>query len=219
MDARVEGKPVTARMGKPVEVNALWVSVLCGLVALQDHIGADSGATRALHAAARRSFPLRFVRAEGGGLYDVVDGPGGNDASLRPNQLLAVSLPDAPISEPAVVQEVVRAVAALVTPLGLRSLDPGDPSYKPVHRGGPAQRDSAYHQGTVWPWLIGPYMEACKKSGQVLPLLLDALVDHLGEWGLGSVSETADGAEPHQATGCPFQAWSVAELIRARGLI
>ena len=108
------------------------------------------------------------------------------------------------------------ACAPLLTPLGLRSLAPDDPAYRPRHRGSPAERDSAYHQGTVWPWLIGPYVDAARRVGVPTDDLLEGLSGHLGEWGLGSVSETADGAAPHAATGCPFQAWSVAELLRAR---
>ena len=108
------------------------------------------------------------------------------------------------------------ACAPLLTPLGLRSLAPDDPAYRPLHRGSPAERDSAYHQGTVWPWLIGPYVDTARRVGVPTDDLLEGLSGHLGDWGLGSVSETADGAAPHAATGCPFQAWSVAELLRAR---
>ncbi|MGH8887926.1 MAG: amylo-alpha-1,6-glucosidase, partial [Egibacteraceae bacterium] len=213
MDARVDGVPVTGRAGKPVEVNALWVSGLAGLAGLAERLGLEAGPTRALEAAARRSFAARFVRE--GGLFDVVDGPSGDDAALRPNQLLAVSLPHAPLADPA----VVRACAPLLTSLGLRSLAPSDPAYVGRHRGGPAERDRAYHQGTVWPWLAGPYVEAGLRTGVDVAGALDGLVGHLGEWGLGSVSETADGDPPHRATGCPFQAWSVAELLRARRLL
>jgi glycogen debranching enzyme len=115
---------------------------------------------------------------------------------------------------------IVRGAAAeLLTSLGLRSLAPSDPAYIGVHRGSPRQRDAAYHQGTVWPWLIGPYVEAALKTNVPVEGVLEALEQHLHEWGLGSVSETADGDPPHAATGCPMQAWSVAELIRARSLI
>jgi glycogen debranching enzyme len=106
----------------------------------------------------------------------------------------------------------------LLTPLGLRSLAPSDSRFRQHHRGNPAERDGAYHQGTVWPWLIGPYVDACRATGVAHRGVLDGLEAHLGEWGLGSVSETADGAAPHTATGCPFQAWSVAELLRVRRL-
>ncbi|MGH8897689.1 MAG: amylo-alpha-1,6-glucosidase [Egibacteraceae bacterium] len=213
MDARVDGVPVTGRAGKPVEVNALWVSGLAGLARLAERLGLEAGPIRTLEATARRSFAARFVRE--GGLFDVVDGPSGDDAALRPNQLLAVSLPYAPLADPA----VVRACAPLLTSLGLRTLAPSDPAYAGRHRGGPAERDHAYHQGTAWPWLAGPYVEAGLRTGVDVTGALDGLVGHLGEWGLGSVSETADGDPPHRATGCPFQAWSVAELLRARRLL
>jgi glycogen debranching enzyme len=158
---------------------------------------------------ARTSFARRFPRGDGA-LFDVVDGPAGDDPSLRPNALLAASLPDSPLAD----GDVVHAVAALVTPLGLRSLGPGEPGYRPQHRGGPAERDAAYHQGTVWPWLLGPYVEAARRTGVAVADPLAGLVRHLAEWGLGSVSETGDGDPPHAGTGCPFQAWSVAETLR-----
>ena len=155
------------------------------------------------------------MRPDGGGLLDVVDGPGGDDAAVRPNQLLAVSLPYGPLAHDEVAaRETVAACRPLVTPLGLRSLAPDDSAYRPRHRGTPAERDLAYHQGTVWPWLIGPYVDAARRAGIATDGLLDGLVAHLGDWGLGSVSETADGDPPHAATGCPFQAWSVAEVLR-----
>ena len=136
----------------------------------------------------------------------------GDDASLRPNQLLAFSLPDAPLEG----GQYVEAIApALLTSLGLRSLAPGSPDYRGLHRGDSAGRDRAYHQGTVWPWLIGPYVEAADRAGLPLAGILSGLELHLAEWGLGSVSETTDGDSPHRGTGCPFQAWSVAELLRA----
>jgi len=176
--------------------------------------GGDRWST--LAATATRSFARRFARPDGRGLFDVVDGPAGDDASLRPNQLLAVSLPYGPLAqEPRLARAVVDVCrASLLTPLGLRSLAPDDAAYAPHHRGSAAERDAAYHQGTVWPWLIGPYADAARQVGVPLDGILDGLGAHLGEWGLGSVSETADGAAPHAATGCPFQAWSVAEVLR-----
>jgi predicted glycogen debranching enzyme len=214
MDARIDGAPVTPRVGKPVEVNALWIEAL----ALAGRLG-RTDRRQALHVAARASFLSRFVRADGGGLLDVVDGPGGDDPAVRPNQLLAVSLPDGPLADAGnAARAVVAACEPLLTPLGLRSLAPDDPAYRPRHRGTPAERDAAYHQGTVWPWLIGPYVDAARRVGIATDGLLDGLFAHVGEWGLGSVSETADGEPPHAATGCAFQAWSVAELLRvARG--
>jgi predicted glycogen debranching enzyme len=210
MDARVDGRPVTRRAGKTVEVNALWAS---GLATLTELAGADGDRWRQLRDLATSSFRSRYLR--GGRCLDVVDGPDGDDATLRPNQLLAVSLPFAPLVE----RGVVEACAPLLTSLGLRTLPPGAAGYRGTHRGGQHERDAAYHRGTVWPWLIGPYAEAATKCGLPTAGLLDGLEAHLGEWGLGSVSETAEGDAPHLATGCPFQAWSVAELLRARRLV
>lgn len=217
MDARVDGRPVTPRAGKPVEVNALWVNGLAAVVELARRVGADSGPAADAHARAVASFRRRFA-APTGWLYDVVDVPGDplrDDDLLRPNQVLAWSLPRAPL--PAPDPAVLRRIGdALLTPLGLRSLAPDAPGFLGAHRGGPAQRDRAYHQGTVWPWLIGPYADACRRAGLPVDELFAGLAAHLAEYGLGSVSETADGAAPHAATGCPFQAWSVAEVLRAR---
>ncbi len=214
MDARVDGRPVTPREGKPVEVNALWIDALATIATVRERTGA-AGAddVRALEATARASFRSRFVRGDGT-LYDVVDGPNGDDPACRANQLLAVSLPNAPLPDGA---EVVRTVASrLLTSVGVRSLAPGEAGYRGIHRGPPFERDGAYHQGTVWPWLIGPYVDAAISAGLPVEGVLDGLEVHLRDWGLGSVSETGDGDPPHAATGCPFQAWSVAEVLRAR---
>jgi predicted glycogen debranching enzyme len=203
MDARIDGVPVTPRAGKPVEVNALWLRAL-------DVVPGFDG----LRETASSSFVRRFVRPNGGGLFDVVDGPAGDDASVRPNQLLAASLPNGPLSADVVGAVLAVCRRSLQTPLGLRSLSADDPRYRPYHRGGPAERDAAYHQGTVWPWLIGPYVDAARITGVSVDGMLAGLEAHLADWGVGSISETADGAPPHLATGCPFQAWSVAELLR-----
>jgi len=208
MDARVDGVAVTPRAGKAVEINALWISGLAAIAGLLERAGGDGSPMRALEARARSAFAGAFLAH--GACQDVV-----GDPRLRPNQLLAVSLPHAPCSE----RSIVTACAPLLTSIGLRSLSPADPAYLGRHRGGPAQRDRAYHQGTVWPWLIGPYIEAAVKTGAPVDGMLDGLDAHLQEWGLGSVSETADGDAPHEATGCPFQAWSVAETLRARRLL
>ncbi|MFG1777586.1 amylo-alpha-1,6-glucosidase [Micromonospora sp. NPDC049048] len=223
MDARVYGVPVTPRTGKPVEVNALWVNGLAGLAELTELAGRDAGELWRLHGRAAAAFADRFP-APTGWLHDVVDAPapayplGGatqhDDDLLRPNQLLAWSLPYAPL-EPD--EATVRRVAAgLLTPLGPRSLAPDSPEFVGRHRGGPAERDGAYHQGTVWPWLLGPYADAARRARMPVDDLFVGVEAHLTEYGLGSVSETADGLAPHAATGCPFQAWSVAELLRAR---
>ena len=211
MDARIDGVPVTPRVGKAVEVNALWLRALDVAAEL---MGGKKLA--ALRKEAAASFASRFVRPDGGGLYDVVDGTAGDDASVRPNQLLAVSLPNGPLDAAAARAVVVECGRSLLTPLGLRSLSPDDPRYCAHHRGDPAERDGAYHQGTVWPWLLGPYVDAARAVGLPVDGALGGIEAHLAEWGLGSVSETADGVEPHTATGCPFQAWSVAELLRIR---
>ncbi|GLY20292.1 amylo-alpha-1,6-glucosidase [Micromonospora sp. NBRC 101691] len=223
MDARVYGAPVTPRTGKPVEVNALWINGLAGLVELTELAGQDIGELERLHERAVTAFRERFP-APTGWLYDVVDGPapayplGGaphhDDDLLRPNQLLAWSLPHAPL-EPD--EATLRRVAAgLLTPLGPRSLSPDSPGFTGRHRGTPAERDGGYHQGTVWPWLLGPYADACRRGKVPVDELFVGIEAHLTEYGLGSVSETADGLPPYGATGCPFQAWSVAELLRAR---
>ncbi|MGK5518640.1 amylo-alpha-1,6-glucosidase [Micromonospora sp. URMC 107] len=223
MDARVYGVPVTPRTGKPVEVNALWVNGLAGLAELTELAGRDAGDLWRLHERARAAFRDRFP-APTGWLHDVVDAPapayplGGaahhDDDLLRPNQLLAWSLPYAPL-EPD--EPTLRRVAGgLLTPLGPRSLSPDSPEFVGRHRGGPAERDGAYHQGTVWPWLLGPYADAARRAKMPIDELFVGVEAHLTEFGLGSVSETADGLAPHAATGCPFQAWSVAELLRAR---
>ena len=227
MDAVVAGVPVTPRRGKAVELNALWINGLAALAGLRGVVGLRADDLRDAHATAVAAFRRRFP-APPGWLFDVVDspdrpgtnGPGsnGNDHSLRPNQLFAFGLPYAPLrggdAEP------VRAVArALLTPLGLRTLAAGEPGYLGAHRGDPAGRDRAYHQGTVWPWLVGPFVDAARAVGLAADAIRDSvlpgLVAHLGDWGVGSVSETADGDAPHAATGCPFQAWSVSEALRA----
>ncbi|MGZ4770749.1 MAG: amylo-alpha-1,6-glucosidase [Ilumatobacteraceae bacterium] len=216
MDARVDGSPITRRAGKTVEINALWISALSRLADLAAKEGVDGGSWRAAADRARASFVRRFI-IESGSLADVVDGRDGDDHTLRPNQLIAAALPSGPL-DAATIASVLDAVVPLITPLGLRSLDPTNPAYRGQHRGDQAERDLAYHQGTVWPWLIGPYVEASLRAGRTVEGVLVGLENHLAEFGLGSVSETADGDAPHGATGCPFQAWSVAELLRARRL-
>ncbi len=211
MDARVDGQPVTQRAGKAVEINALWINALATVATLEDRLKHDTTDLRRLAQLARESFKHHFLMPSG--CADVVDP---DSFQVRPNCLLAISLPHAPLLEAGLVRV---AGDALLTSLGLRSLSPSDPAYRGVHRGGVSERDAAYHQGTVWPWLIGPYVEAALRTGVPVGGVLDGLEQHLWEWGLGSVSETADGDAPHRATGCPMQAWSVAEVIRARRML
>lgn len=215
MDARIGDFAVTPRIGKPVEVNALWINALAVANEILGRLGRSHPEFENLEVAARRSFARRFLATASGGLLDVVDGPNGDDLSVRPNQVMAMSLPHGPSLDPA----QLWSLGELVTGLGLRSLHPGDPAYRGRHAGGPRERDLAYHQGTVWPWLIGPYVDAALRAGSVPGETLDALTAHLGDWGLGSVSETASGEPPHNATGAPFQAWSVAEVFRAWRLL
>ncbi len=225
MNAYTDDGPVTPRIGKPVELNALWINALAAMADLTEEAGRDAGDLRQRHHQAVESFTARFP-APDGWLYDVIEGPpaayplgGGthhDDPSLRPNQLLAWSLPHAPLAGTAATG--VGAVgAALLTPLGLRTLAPTEYGYSGVHRGGRDERDAAYHQGTVWPWLIGPYVDACAATGLPTEGLLTGLEAHVSEWGVGSLSETADGDAPHRATGSPFSARSVAEVLRVRG--
>jgi 4-alpha-glucanotransferase len=218
MDARVGDWVVTPRIGKPVEVNALWHNALRAMAALGAQLGQDGAPYAALAERARQGFQ-RFVRPDGGGLYDVLDGPDGNDASVRPNQLLAVSLPYSPL-EPTTRATVVRVCGhALLTSCGLRSLAPSDPAYRPHYRGGVWDRDGAYHQGTVWGWLLGHYALAeYRVTGDARAALarLEPLADHLLDAGLGTVSEIFDGAPPHRPRGAPAQAWSVACTLEAQ---
>jgi predicted glycogen debranching enzyme len=224
MDAAVDGRPVTPRAGKPVELNALWHNALSSAAEMAEALGfaAEAGAWREAAGRARESFNARFWNPATGCLYDVVDGPDGDDASIRPNQIFAVSLPYAPLRvlrHEAVVDAVDRR---LVTPMGLRTLDPDDPRYRGRYEGGPAERDEAYHNGTVWPWLLGPFVTAYLKAHGRTPEtlarvrgLVQPFARHLGMEGcIGQVSEIADGDPPHAPRGCVAQAWNVAELAR-----
>jgi predicted glycogen debranching enzyme len=211
MDARVEGKPITQRAGKAVEINALWINALATVANLEERLKHDASDLRRLAQLARESFKRHFLGPSG--CADAVDP---DSLQVRPNCLLAVSLPYAPLLESSIVRV---AGAELLTSVGLRSLAASDPQYIGLHRGGLRERDMAYHQGTVWPWLIGPYVEAALRTGVPVPGVLAGLEQHLWEWGLGSVSETADGDPPHRGSGCPMQAWSVAEVIRARRML
>ena len=223
MDAKIGDWVVTPRSGKPVEIQALWYNALRILGDLAHEFG-DSGPETFLHqlaAEARASFTAKFWNADAGCLYDVIDGDH-RDASIRPNQIFAVSLRHRmlpPDKERQVVEVVERE---LLTPLGLRSLSSRDPNYRPRYEGGVRERDSAYHQGTVWPWLMGPFISAyvevhgrTREARQKAELWLKPFAEHLETAGLGQMSEIADAEPPHEARGCIAQAWSVAELLRA----
>jgi len=219
MDAKVDDWVVTPRIGKPVEINALWHNALQTLAIFGDRLGRRrAGRYQELASQVRQSFTERFWYAAGGYLYDVIDGPDGPDASLRPNQLLAVSLPYSPL-EPSKRQAVVDACARhLLTSYGLRSLAPDDPAYHSRYLGDRRQRDAAYHQGTVWAWLIGPFVTAHLKvygDPDWARSYLMPFIHHLSDAGLGTISEIFDGDPPFLPRGCFAQAWSVAEVLRA----
>jgi predicted glycogen debranching enzyme len=218
MDARFEDWVVTPRRGKPVEIQALWYNALslmawwAGALRRSD----DEYRRRAEHAHA--TFNARFWNARANTLFDVVDGPGGDDASFRPNQIFALSL-RFPILEKRRWRTVVDAVQArLLTPYGLRTLAPGEPEYRRDYHGDLRTRDAAYHQGTVWPWLIGHFIDAWLRvydDPDRARGMLAAFPAHLGDAGVGSVSEICDAEPPFLARGCIAQAWSVGEVLRA----
>ncbi|HEY2585363.1 MAG TPA: amylo-alpha-1,6-glucosidase [Tepidisphaeraceae bacterium] len=224
MDARVNGRCITQRAGKPVEVQALWLNCLW-------LAGATDPQWRKLFDAGRRSFEVRFWNSKNDALFDVVDcdhRPGTVDATFRPNQILAVGGLPLPMLEGARARAVVDAVEGrLLTPLGLRSLAPGEPGYCGRYCGGPEERDAVYHQGPVWPWLAGPFIDAWVRVRGKTPTakaearmrFVEPLLAHLDAAGLGHVSEIADGDAPHTPRGCPFQAWSVGELVRVQETI
>jgi predicted glycogen debranching enzyme len=220
MDAKVDGWVVTPRRGKAVEINALWYNALCLLAGWLRDEGDPTAPQVQQHAdRARDSFNTRFWYAEGGYLYDVVDGEQGDDPACRPNQLLAISL-DHPVLERGRWETVFSVVRdRLSTPVGLRSLAPGHRDYKAQYYGDLRARDAAYHQGTVWGWLAGPFVDAWlrlypeDKNGA--RHALDGFYAHLDEGGVGTLSEIFDAEPPYTARGCIAQAWSVAEVLRA----
>ncbi len=216
MDARVGDWVVTPRIGKPVEINALWYNALRVMENLSEKVQDYRGHYSRLAQRAESGFKSAFVRSDGLGLYDVIS-PDGPDQAIRPNQVFAVSLPHSPISK-AIQRKVVDVVAEhLLTPAGLRTLAPDDTAYKSVYRGGPSERDGAYHQGTVWPWLLGPFVEAhlrVYEDKAAAKNLIVPLIERLSLQGIGFLSEIADAEPPHAPNGCIAQAWSVAESLR-----
>jgi predicted glycogen debranching enzyme len=243
MDAKVDDWVVTPRIGKPVEVNALWYNVLCIMADFARLLGepssvipAEAGIHRpslsepyeALAERVRAGF-ARFWNAEAGYCYDVIDGPGasplcpprcgrGEDPALRPNQLFAVSLPHSPLTEERRKAVVDACARHLLTSRGLRSLAPHHPDYKGHHGGDRRTRDAAYHQGTVWGWLIGPFVSAhlrVYKDAALARSFLQPMLQQLESHCVGSLSEIFDGDPPHTPRGCIAQAWTVAEVLRA----
>lgn len=217
MDARVGSWVVTPRRGKPIELQALWYNTLRLVIGWRLARGQPCPDLSAAAERCRRAFAERFWYAHGGYCFDVVDGEDGDDASLRPNQLLTLALTH-PLLEGERAAAMLAAVErALLTPYGLRTLTPEHPAYRGRYGGDVATRDGAYHQGTVWPWLLEPYAAAARRvygSGWLARPLLARLVGHLSEAGLGSVSELFCGDPPHEPGGAIAQAWSVAALLR-----
>ncbi len=219
MDARVGDNVITPRIGKPVEINALWYNALQTMEYFA-HILKDEERAKEYSAMAARTRVgfQRYVRPKHKGLFDVLDSPDGNDDDIRPNQIFAVSLPFTPLG-PDARQDVVAICARhLLTPCGLRSLDPASPDYRANYQGDVWSRDSAYHQGTAWAWLLGHYaMAEYRVSGNAERALsrLEGMQGHLNKAGLGTVSEIFDGEAPHTARGSPAQAWSVACVLDA----
>jgi predicted glycogen debranching enzyme len=226
MDAKVGDLIVTPRRGKAVEINALWYNALR---LMEGWTGSERGNAegehryRTLADRVRESFNARFWNDRAGTLFDVVDGETGDDAAIRPNQLFAISLPH-PVLDQQRWQSVVDVIHdRLLTPYGLRSLAPGHPGYQPQYFGDVRARDIAYHQGTVWPWLIGPFFDAWRRvyPERIEELLLTtvSLGQHLASACIGSISEIFDAEPPYTPRGCCAQAWSVAEVIRVAMVI
>ncbi|MCX6366620.1 MAG: glycogen debranching enzyme N-terminal domain-containing protein [Armatimonadetes bacterium] len=205
MDAKVEGVAITPRDDRPVEVQALWINAL-----------RVAGKTE-LAEKATAAFLAKFVRPDGLGLYDCLFPDGTPEGAIRPNQVIAAALLELPDE----VNQAVLAVATehLLTPFGLRTLSPADSRFCPRYEGGPHQRDAAYHQGTVWPWLIGSFCDLTKKvhgtDANVAPFLAELERHRTEDFGLGGIAEVFDGAAPHRPNGCPWQAWSLAEVLRS----
>ena len=227
MDAQYGGEPVTPRAGAPVELNALWYALLGTLEELHEGTAMQSEARSWRRQADKTSeaFLQRFWLPKEGYLADVWDGKY-SDSTLRPNQIVAAAMDLSPLSMGKRTDVVAAVQRVLLTPKGLRTLDPRDERYIGRYQGDARSRDLAYHQGTVWPWLLGMFTEA---SLRVLPMnsvhirslveILGELESHLSEYGLGSIAEVFDGDPPHRPSGCPAQAWSVAEVLRSLVLL
>ena len=221
MDARIGNWVVTPRMGKPVEIEALWYNALkiFETLLLQNDESEAADQIRLKAGQVKKSFDEKFWYADGNYLYDLIDENGKPDPGLRPNQILALSLPFHLI-EGEKAKAVFNSIRSkLYTPFGLRSLSPDDPRYKGHYGGNPFARDSTYHQGTVWSWLLGPFVEAgLKHGGESFKTeamdIIDRFSVHLNGGCIGSVSEIFDGDAPYQPRGCVAQAWGVAEILR-----
>jgi predicted glycogen debranching enzyme len=217
MDAKVGDWVITPRIGKPVEVNALWYNALRTIAKLARRIGKPHQEYEAIADRALARFS-RFWNANLGYCYDVLDGPHGDDPALRPNQLFAVSLPESPLTSSQQRGVVDVCAQTLLTSHGLRSLAINDPQYQGIYQGSPRQRDAAYHQGTVWGWLLGPFAIAHLRvynNPAKAREFLEPMLNHLYAHGVGTLSEIFDGDTPMTPRGCFAQAWTVAEVLRA----
>jgi predicted glycogen debranching enzyme len=218
MDAKVGDWVVTPRIGKPVEINALWINALETLSGFARLLQKPSADYEKLSAQAQQSFQ-KFWNAGRGCCFDVIDAPDiGDDALLRPNQIFAVSLPVSPLTPPQQKSVVDLCAQHLLTSYGLRSLAPGEPGYQSHYGGGPRERDAAYHQGTVWGWLLGPFALAhfrVYRDRAASLLFLEPLGRQIHAYGLGSLGEIFEGDAPFIPRGCIAQAWTVAEVLRA----
>jgi len=218
MDAKIGDWVVTPRTGKAVEINALWYNALVIYSLLLELNGKNSEATQTKQKAAlaKQSFNEQFWHDEKGYLYDVVNG-NEKDDTLRPNQLFAISLPFALMENDKAISILKIVTEKLYVPVGLRSLSPDDPSYISCYEGAPSKRDACYHQGTVWSWLLGAYVDALLKTGTDKTLVKNVITNfvyHLNEGCIGSISEIFDAQYPHSPKGCTAQAWGVAEILR-----
>jgi len=217
MDAKVGDWVVTPRTGKAVEINALWYNALVSMAAFARRLRKPAKPWEELSARVRTGFE-RFWNERAGCCYDVIDGPDGLDDALRPNQIFTVSLPESPLSRVRQKRVVDACARHLLTSYGLRSLAPGHPQYQGRYGGDQWRRAGAYHQGTVWAWLLGPFALAHFKvygDAAAARSFLEPLAHHLSDYGVGSIAEIFDGDAPFAPRGCIAQAWSVAETLRA----
>jgi 4-alpha-glucanotransferase len=217
MDAKVGPRVITPRIGKPVEINALWYDALCRLAAIAKQLGEDPSPWSERADRVRLAF-ARYWNPHTRCLFDVLDGPDGHDPSVRPNQILAAGLEHTPLDGEALHAVTRRVASDLVVSCGLRTLAPGDARYRGRYEGDVVRRDEAYHNGTAWPWMVPFFLRAWRRidgDPRSIEAIRAALVAHLTEAGIGSVSEILDGDVPHAARGCPAQAWSVAAAIEA----
>jgi predicted glycogen debranching enzyme len=219
MDVKIGDWVVTPRTGKPVEINALWINALETMAQFSRLLNTPPDSYERLSTQAKSSFQ-KFWNAERNCCFDVIDVPGSakNDAALRPNQILAVSLPVSPLRKEQQKSVVEICAQRLLTSHGLRSLGPGEPNYQGHYGGDPRSRDAAYHQGTVWGWLLGPFALAhfrlYNDRAEALRCL-EPLATYICAYGLGTLAEVFDGDPPHTPRGCIAQAWTVAEVLRA----